>query len=44
MLSLGPVVIANLSGSTMETYVEGARLLDATGVSDDRAQHLVPER
>jgi len=32
MLSLGPVVLANLSGSTMETYVEGARLLDATGV------------
>jgi dihydroorotate dehydrogenase (NAD+) catalytic subunit len=32
MLSLGPVVIANLSGSTMETYVEGASLLDATEV------------
>jgi dihydroorotate dehydrogenase (NAD+) catalytic subunit len=32
MLELGPVVIANLSGSTMETYVEGARLLDATDV------------
>ena len=32
MLALGPVVIANLSGSTMETYVEGARLLDATEV------------
>lgn len=32
MLDLGPVVIANLSGSTMETYVEGARLLDATEV------------
>jgi len=32
MLSLGPVVIANLSGSTLETYVEGARLLDATAV------------
>jgi dihydroorotate dehydrogenase (NAD+) catalytic subunit len=32
MLSLGPVVIANLSGSTMETYVEGARLLAATAV------------
>jgi dihydroorotate dehydrogenase (NAD+) catalytic subunit len=32
MLSIGPVVIANLSGSTMETYVEGARLLDATDV------------
>jgi dihydroorotate dehydrogenase (NAD+) catalytic subunit len=32
MLSLGPVVLANLSGSTMETYVEGAALLDATDV------------
>ena len=32
MLSLGPVVIANLSGSTMETYVDGASLLDATEV------------
>jgi dihydroorotate dehydrogenase subfamily 1 len=32
MLGLGPVVLANLSGSTMETYVEGARLLDATDV------------
>ncbi len=32
MLTLGPVVIANLSGSTMETYVEGASLLDATDV------------
>jgi dihydroorotate dehydrogenase (NAD+) catalytic subunit len=32
MLSLGPVVLANLSGSTMETYVEGAELLDATDV------------
>jgi dihydroorotate dehydrogenase (NAD+) catalytic subunit len=32
MLTLGPVVIANLSGSTMETYVEGAALLDATDV------------
>lgn len=32
MLSLGPVVLANLSGSTMETYVEGAELLDETGV------------
>ena len=32
MLTLGPVVLANLSGSTMETYVEGAALLDATDV------------
>lgn len=32
MLGLGPVVLANLSGSTMETYVEGAALLDATAV------------
>lgn len=32
MLALGPVVLANLSGSTMESYVEGARLLDATRV------------
>jgi dihydroorotate dehydrogenase (NAD+) catalytic subunit len=32
MLTLGPVVIANLSGSTMETYVEGASLLDVTDV------------
>jgi dihydroorotate dehydrogenase (NAD+) catalytic subunit len=29
---LGPVVIANLSGSTMEDYAEGARLLDASSV------------
>jgi dihydroorotate dehydrogenase (NAD+) catalytic subunit len=27
---LGPVVIANLSGSTVEDYAEGARLLDAS--------------
>lgn len=33
MLRLGPPVLANLSGSTMESYVEGARLLDATGVA-----------
>lgn len=32
MMSLKPVTIANLSGSTMETYVEGAKLLDATNV------------
>ena len=32
MLRLGPPVLANLSGSTMESYVEGARLLDATAV------------
>ena len=32
MLKLKPVTIANLSGSTMETYVEGAKLLDKTDV------------
>ncbi len=32
MLSLGPTVIANLSGSTAESYAEGAALLDATDV------------
>ena len=32
MLSLKPVSIANLSGSSIETYVEGAKLLDATEV------------
>ncbi|MCR5725789.1 MAG: dihydroorotate dehydrogenase [Treponema sp.] len=32
MLSLKPVTIANLSGSSLETYVEGAKLLDATAV------------
>jgi len=32
MMALKPVAIANLSGSTMETYVEGAKLLDATDV------------
>ncbi len=30
MLSLKPVTIANLSGSTLDTYVEGAELLDKT--------------
>lgn len=30
MLSLKPVTLVNLSGSTLETYVEGARLLEAT--------------
>jgi dihydroorotate dehydrogenase (NAD+) catalytic subunit len=29
---LGPVVIANLSGSTLEDYAEGARLLDASSI------------
>jgi dihydroorotate dehydrogenase (NAD+) catalytic subunit len=29
---LGPVVIANLSGSSIEEYVEGARLLDGSSV------------
>ncbi len=33
MLDLGPPVLANLSGSTLESYVEGARLLDATAVA-----------
>lgn len=32
MMSLKPVAIANLSGSTLETYVEGAKLLDKTDV------------
>ena len=32
MLKLAPVTIANLSGSTLETYVEGAKLLDKTAV------------
>lgn len=32
MLKLKPVAIANLSGSSLETYVEGAKLLDKTQV------------
>ena len=32
MLALKPVTIANLSGSSIETYVEGAKLLDRTDV------------
>lgn len=32
MLALKPVAIANLSGSSLETYVEGAKLLEATEV------------
>ena len=32
MLALKPVTIANLSGSTLESYVEGAKLLDKTEV------------
>lgn len=32
MLKLKPVTIANLSGSTTESYVEGAKLLDKTEV------------
>lgn len=32
MLKFGPVVLANLSGSTLESYVEGAELLDSTDV------------
>lgn len=30
MIGLGPVVIANLAGSDIESYVEGAKLLDKT--------------
>ena len=32
MLKLGPVAIANLSGSSLETYTKGAELLDKTDV------------
>mgnify|MGYP002623632241 CR=1 FL=1 len=32
MLGMGPVVIANLAGSDVESYVEGAKLLDKTDV------------
>ena len=32
MMALKPVAIANLSGSSIETYVEGAKLLEATDV------------
>ena len=32
MKKLGPAVLANLGGSTIETYEEGARLLDGTNV------------
>ena len=32
MLALKPVIIANLSGSSLQTYVEGAKLLDKTDV------------
>ena len=32
MMKLKPVTIANLSGSSLETYVEGAKLLDKTQV------------
>lgn len=32
MLKLKPVAIANLSGSSLETYVEGAKLLNTTDV------------
>jgi len=32
MLKLKPVAIANLSGSSLDTYVEGAKLLDKTDV------------
>ena len=30
MIGLGPIVIANLAGSDIESYVEGAKLLDRT--------------
>lgn len=32
MMGLGPVILANLSGFSLDSYVEGARLLDATDV------------
>lgn len=32
MLKLKTVAIANLSGSTLETYIEGAKLLDKSAV------------
>lgn len=32
MMQLGPVTIANLSGSSLETYTKGAELLDKTDV------------
>ena len=32
MMKLGPVAIANLAGHDLESYVEGARLLDKTNV------------
>ena len=32
MMNLKPVAIANLSGSSIETYVEGAKLLDKTEI------------
>lgn len=32
MMKIGSTVIANLSGSTLESYVEGAKLLDKTNV------------
>lgn len=32
MLKLKPVTIANLSGSSLDTYIEGAKLLDKTDV------------
>ena len=37
MKRLGPAAMANLGGSTIETYEEGARLLDGT-------EHFLPER
>jgi dihydroorotate dehydrogenase (NAD+) catalytic subunit len=33
MLRLGTVVIVNLSGSSLDAYADGARLLDGTGVA-----------
>jgi dihydroorotate dehydrogenase (NAD+) catalytic subunit len=33
LLRLGPAVIVNLAGSTIESYAEGARLLDGSGAA-----------
>ena len=40
----GATVIVNVCGTTIDEYVEVARILsDAEGVRGDRAEHLVPE-
>ena len=40
----GATVIVNICGSTLDEYVELARILsDAEGVARARAEHLVPE-